>query len=253
MMVQTTLLSLTSLCCQCYKFSPFACGRVSDVTGTASCGHRLSMELRVQQDERLPFLGGKPVSDMTGVEIADQLDQVTSWIEAQRVKEREARATYQQVAQQVESSVAQIRQYAQQLLDAQGRKATSFSGLLGREPQNNGVRQGGRGSRGGARAPEARARGGKMNIGDAILAIWSLPQYQEQLTTEEISDALPETGYKSNAAPTSLKSSINQALAKLCRAGQVVRYRSDGSRISARDTKSRARKYIATNLAGDED
>ena len=91
-----------------------------------------------------------------------------------------------------------------------------------------------------------------MNIGDAILAIWTLSGYQRPLTTEEIGDALPETGYKSNAAPTSLKSSINQSLAKLCRSGAIIRYRSDGVRISARDTRSRARKYLASAQASDE-
>lgn len=204
----------------------------------------------MQTDERLPFLAGKPVNEMTLVDIAEQLEKVTSWIEAQRVKEREARAAYTAVAQQVESSVSQIRQYAQQLVDAQNRKVSSFSGMLRNDPgrSNNGTANRRQSSGTGPGRPTA----GKMNIAEAILAIWSLDRYQEQLTTEEIGDALPETGYKSNAAPTSLKSSINQALAKLCRSGQVIRFRSDGSRISARDNKSRARKYIAAQLAGDE-
>jgi hypothetical protein len=166
------------------------------------------------------------------------------------VREREARAVYQVVATEVEGAVHQIRQYAQQLVDAQNRKISSFSGMLTKDqaqaqarqgrPQNGSVQHGPRSSR------------GKMNIADAILAIWSLDRYKEALTTEEIGDALPDTGYKSSAAPTSLKSSINQALAKLCRSGQVIRYRSDGSRISARDNKSRARKYLAADLASDE-
>jgi hypothetical protein len=206
----------------------------------------------VQTHETLPFLAGKPVNEMSLVEIAEQLEKVTSWIEAQRVKERDARTVYQQVAQQVESSVSQIRQYAQQLVDAQNRKVSSFSGMLNKDQSRNGISNQGRRSGSGGGGTPPRASGGKMNIADAILAIWSLDRHQDQLTTEEISDALPETGYKSNAAPTSLKSSINQALAKLCRAGQVIRYRSDGTRISPRDNKSRARKYIAAHLAGDE-
>jgi len=184
---------------------------------------------------------------MNLIEIAEQLEKVTSWIEAQRVKERDARVIYQSVAQQVESSVQQIRSYAQQLVDAQQRKISSFSGMLTKEQvqalQSKASRPAGATTRNGK---------GKMNIADAILAIWSLDRFREALTTEEIGDALPETGYKSNAAPTSLKSSINQALAKLCRAGQVVRFRSDGTRISARDNKSRARKYIAASLAPEE-
>lgn len=202
--------------------------------------------LHVQQEaEHLPFSTTKPVQEMNLVEIAEQLEKVTSWIEAQRVKEREARVIYQAVAQQVESAVTQIRSYAQQLVDAQQRKISSFSGMLTKEQvqalQSKAAR------------PAATRNGkGKMNIADAILSIWSLDRFREALTTEEIGDALPETGYKSNAAPTSLKSSINQALAKLCRSGQVIRFRSDGTRIPARDNKSRARKYIAATLAPEE-
>jgi hypothetical protein len=200
-----------------------------------------------QETEHMPFSTTKPVNEMNLVEIAEQLEKVTSWIEAQRVKEREARVIYQAVAQQVEGAVTQIRSYAQQLVDAQQRKISSFSGMLTKEQvqalQSKASRPAGGSARNGK---------GKMNIADAILAIWSLDRFRESLTTEEIGEALPETGYKSNAAPTSLKSSINQALAKLCRSGQVVRFRSDGSRIPARDNKSRARKYIAATLAPEE-
>src|SRR5437899_3319438 len=185
---------------------------------------------------------------MNLVEIAEQLEKVTSWIEAQRVKEREARVIYQSVAQGVEGAVGQIRHYARQLVDAQSRKVSSFGSMLTKEQAQSLQARAARPAAAGAH----RNGKGKMNIADAILSIWSLDQYHEALTTEEIGDALPETGYKSNAAPTSLKSSINQALAKLCRAGSVVRFRSDGSRIPARDNKSRARKYIAATLAGDE-
>jgi hypothetical protein len=199
-----------------------------------------------QEAERLPFSSSKPVHEMNLVEIAEQLERVTSWIEAQRVKEREARVIYQAVAQQVEGVVQQIRSYAQQLVDAQHRKVSSFSGMLTKDQAQTLQ------ARSTRHAAAARNGKGKMNIADAILSIWSLDRYRESLTTEEIGDALPETGYKSSAAPTSLKSSINQALAKLCRSGQVIRFRSDGSRIPPKDNKSRARKYIAASLAGEE-
>jgi hypothetical protein len=200
-----------------------------------------------QEAERSPFAAAKPIAELNLVEIAEQLEKVTSWIEAQRVKEREARTVYQAVAQQVESSVQQIRQYAQQLVDAQNRKISSFSGMLTKEQVQNAQNRATRQHAGGARNGKS-----KMNICDAILGIWDLDRYHESLTTEEIGEALPDTGYRSNAAPTSLKSSINQALAKLCRGGQIIRFRSDGSRISTRDNKSRARKYIAATLAGEE-
>jgi hypothetical protein len=210
-------------------------------------------DLHMQQvlpSEPLPFTAAKTVSDMSLVEIAEQLERVTSWIEAQRVREREARTAYNVVAQQVEANVQQIRQHAQQLLEAQHRKMASFSGMLSPQQQQALAKSAPAPMNGTGSHSSSR---GKMNIADAIVAIWDLPQFRECLTTEEIAEALPETGYKSNAAPTSLKSSINQALAKLCRVGRVIRFRSDGTRIPPRDNKSRARKYIAAAYATDEE
>lgn len=183
------------------------------------------------------------------VEIAEQLERVTSWIEAERVKEREARKEYDAIAKDVETRIAQIKVFAQQLLDHQGKKVSSFNGLLGREdvPHVNGTGKHGR------PAMKPMTPANVKNIADAILAIWSLDKYGEALTTEEIADALPDTGYQTNAAPTSLRSSINQALAKLCRTAKVIRYRSDGSRISPKDNKSRARKYISALKAPESD
>src|SRR5215831_13582806 len=109
---------------------------------------------------------------MNLVEIAEQLEKVTSWIEAQRVKEREARVIYQAVAQGVESAVGQIRHYAQQLVDAQSRKVSSFGSMLTKE-QAQALQA--RTSRPAAAA--TRNGKGKMNIADAILSIWSLDQY----------------------------------------------------------------------------
>lgn len=196
---------------------------------------------------------GKAVGEMTMVEVAEQLERVTSWIEVERSKEREARKQYDAVAAQVEGSIAQIKAFAQQLLEHQNRKMSSFNGLLGRdEPAKmNGSAKGMKSSSPSSR-PQANPDGVK-NLADAILAIWSLDKYNESLTTEEISEALPDTGYRSNAAPASLRSSINQALAKLCRTAKVIRYRSDGSRISPRDNKSRARKYISALKAPESD
>lgn len=186
---------------------------------------------------------------MTMVEIAEQLERVTSWIESERVRERESRKEYEAIAKDVDSRIAQIKAFAQQLLDVQGKKVSSFNGLLGREEpvHVNGTAKHGKS----ATRPVAPAS--VKNMADAILAIWSLDKYNEAMTTEEISDALPDTGYQTNAAPTSLRSSINQALAKLCRTAKVIRYRSDGTRISPKDNKSRARKYISALKAPDSD
>jgi type IV secretory pathway VirJ component len=190
----------------------------------------------------------KPVQDMTLVELAEQLEKVTGWIESQHVREREARAAYDSTKREVDASVAQIRQYAKQLFDQQRKRMSAFGGMLGYDTKDTSVAA--------AKALKARAAGHvaahgepKMNIADAICAIWNNDRNNDAMTTEEIAAALPLTGWESNAAPTSLRSSINQALAKLSRVGRIIRYRNDGARISIRDTKSRARKYIAATKA----
>lgn len=208
----------------------------------------------MNSSDRLQFEDSKPIEEMSMVDIASQLERITSWIEAQRSEEREARTVYQAVQTRVEANIARIREYAEKLLARQNAKSSSFAGMLGQEfppppslaeaatrPLSRSAQpvshQGGR--------PMAFQLREPKNIAEAILAIWSIDRYQESLTTEEIADALHDVGYRSEAAPTSLKSSINQALAKLCRVGRVVRFRSDGTIISPRDRKSRARKYIA--------
>jgi DNA-binding GntR family transcriptional regulator len=52
-------------------------------------------------------------------------------------------------------------------------------------------------------------------------------------------------GYESKAAPRSLRSAVNQALAKLSRDGKVQKYRQDGSVIAKNEPRARARKYRA--------
>lgn len=177
-------------------------------------------------------------AQMTLVEIAGELEQVTGWIETQRVREREARASYQAIAQEVEVAIAKIKEYASKLLDGQAKHVTAFGGLIGREaPSAMLEAKPGRGS--------ARKQDAKLNLADSIVAIWGNSRLHEPLTTEEIAESLAEVGYKSGAAPTSLRSSINQVLAKLCRTGRIVRFRGDGSVILPKDKTSRARKYMA--------
>lgn len=188
----------------------------------------------------IPFTIDKPVTELSLVETAEQLEKVTGWIEAQRVREREARAVWQSVSQETEGSIQKIRDYAQELVKHQHRKMTSFDGLLGIRPEVKPL-QNGSGRSSGRPTSKAAPR----NIAQAILEIWSLDRFTDPLTTEEIAEALPTTGYRTEAAPTSLKSSVNQALAKLCRVGTVVRLRADGSPIPPRDKTSRARKYVA--------
>lgn len=179
---------------------------------------------------------------MTLVEIAGELEKVTSWIEAQNARERDARTAYEVIRREATTKVNDIKDYAKRLLEHQRRKVTAFGGLLGySEPAPIG------------KAPKTRSAGpeSKQNLADAICAIWKLERYADPLNTEEIASALGDVGWTSNAAPSSLRSSINQALGKLSKVGRIVRYRSDGTRISIRDTKSRAKKYIAAFKASE--
>lgn len=183
------------------------------------------------------FGDGRDPSDLSLVEIAEQLEKVTGWIETQRVREREARSIYDRVRQETESNISRIRDYAKELVKHQQRKMSSFSGILGQPeaPAPSAART----------APSVRSGSTPKNLAEAILAIWSLDRYADPLTTEDIAAALKDVGYKTDAAEASIRSSVNQALAKLCGTGRVVRLRADGSPIPPRDKTSRARKYVA--------
>jgi hypothetical protein len=190
------------------------------------------------QQTTQPDFSDKPIQEMTLVEIAGELELVTGWIEAQHVRERDARAAYEVVKREVDGNISTIKDRARRLFDQQKRKMNAFGGLLGYEQPASGGRPAGA-------MPPARKPGSKQNLADAICEIWKMPQYDEALTTEEISEALKEVGWTSNASPSSLRSSLNQAIGKLSRVGRLIRFKGDGTRLSIRDTKSRARKYIA--------
>ncbi len=185
----------------------------------------------------LPFENAKPINEMTIVDLGSALENVTKWIENERVREREARKAYDAVASEVEARVSKIRAYAEKLLKANRDKMASFDGLLGNKPAP--LSQAPRSGRAPTYIQEPK------NLGEAILSVWQLDRYAEPLTTDELADAVKDVGYETSAAPSSLKSSINQALAKLCKVGRVIRYRADGSMIDSKDKSSRARKYLA--------
>lgn len=157
------------------------------------------------------------------------------------MKESEARKEYDAIAKEVDSRIAQYQGLVQQLLDFQGRKVSSFNGLLGREESLHV-----NGTEVWQAAMKPMTPANVKNIADAILAIWSLDKYNDALTTEEIAEVLPDTGYQ-NETPAAdfVKVEHQPVLAKLCRTAKVIRYRSDGTRISPKDNKSRARKYIS--------
>lgn len=207
-----------------------------------------------------------PVSSLSLVEIAGRLEKITSAIEVERAKERTARKVYKVVVEEVEAEVERIRVYARTLVIEQRRRMSSFDGMLSRQ---QGGATGGTGGTGGTGAADVRelkpseprdaevyngrfdddetegGSHGRLNISDAILKIWTLSKYKQPLTTEEITRALVEVGYTTKAVPRSIKSTLNQALAKLCRDRKVRRFRTDGEEIDATDAHSRARKYMA--------
>jgi hypothetical protein len=192
----------------------------------------------------LPFDITRPVADMTNVEIAGQLDQVSGWMAAERQREHEAKTTYEAVAKDVEVKVRAIRGYAERLMEQHKRRMSAFDGMLSKSsapasPRNTLAR-----SATFAKSP-APSGSGPKNLAEAIIAIWTLDQYAEPMTTEEIAEALSDVGYESDAEPSSLRSSINQSIAKLCKVGRMVKFRADGTQISPKDHSSRARKYLA--------
>lgn len=180
----------------------------------------------------------EPVEALSLVEIAQRLERVTGMIEAERTREREARARYQEVADQADQRIRTIKEQAAALVREQQRRLRSFDGMLG-EPEAQAPR---------TPSPSAPRRHSPLatpaNIGQAILRLWTLPEFDHPLTTDEIAEALPAVGYDSKAAPRSLRSAVNQALAKLCRDGQIDKYRQDGTIIGHADRRSRARKYM---------
>ncbi|MEO0511793.1 MAG: hypothetical protein AAF108_02730 [Planctomycetota bacterium] len=88
----------------------------------------------------------------------------------------------------------------------------------------------------------------RMMMPDAILAIWDLEDCRHPLNTDEIANGLRALGYRTSAAPRSLKSSINQTIARLCNAGRLKKYRSDGTPL-ANVEGARARRYLRQDLA----
>lgn len=173
------------------------------------------------------------------VQIAERLERVTTQIEAERSRERDARAVYRQVADQVEASITSIKAGAAELVREQQRRLNSFDSMLGRSSRADGEAQPENFGSSRRRSPLDTP----ANIGEAILRLWTLPEYDEPLSTDQIADALPAVGYDSKAAPRSLRSAVNQALAKLCRDGRVEKYRQDGTIIGRHESGARARRY----------
>jgi ElaB/YqjD/DUF883 family membrane-anchored ribosome-binding protein len=192
----------------------------------------------------LPFDASRPVSELSMVEVAEQLDQISAWMDIERQREQEAKQAYEAVARDAESRLRAIRTYGEKLLEQHRRRMSAFDGLLGKTAGSSGRNPLARSASFARSAPAPTGKEPK-NLAEAIVSIWTLDRYTEPMTTEEIAEALSDVGYESDAAATSLRSSINQALAKLAKVGRMVKFRADGSQISPKDHSSRARKYLA--------
>lgn len=173
------------------------------------------------------------VEEMTLVDIATELESLTRSIEAERAKERRARAEYEQVASEVNEACGQLRERARLLMAEQRKRMSGFDGLVNRDRRTAQI--------------EAKPLQ-RMTMPAAILAIWDVDGYDRPLTTDEIADGLEIVGYETHAAPRSLKSSINQTIAKLCNAHKLAKYRSDGTPLEDVDG-ARARRYLRADLA----
>lgn len=197
----------------------------------------------------------RPPGELSLVEIAEKLERVTQVIETERCAEREARRVYQEVAASVNANIAAIRDHARMLVEEQRRRMASFDGMIGdrrsgaedavgiQEIKPSRVRREEEDDLDADLVPSGR--GGRLNIYEAVMRVWTLDKYRTPLTTSEISRAIKDVGYVTRAAPRSMKSTLNQALAKLCRERLVRRFRTDGTEISPDDHHSRARKYMA--------
>jgi len=179
------------------------------------------------------------LSQISMVELAERLDGITAQIERERVRVREARKTYEQIRNEAERRIDEIRQYAAKLVEEHNRRLRSFDGMLSAEHHQ--LREPIAELKPGTdiEIPSARPR----TIEDAILKIWTLERYDQPLTTDEIAKALPEVGYESKAAARSLRSTVNQALARLAREGRIRKYRMDGTPLPEDQPEARARRY----------
>jgi hypothetical protein len=193
----------------------------------------------------LPFDITRPIADMSNVEIAGQLDQVSGWMASERQREHEAKQTYDTVSKDVEVKIRAIRGYAERLMEQHKRRMSAFDGMLSKSSSASASTRNTLARSATFAKPASNSSGSPKNLAEAIISIWTLDQYAEPMTTEEIAEALSEVGYESDAEPSSLRSSINQSIAKLCKVGRMVKFRADGTQISPKDNSSRARKYLA--------
>jgi len=187
-----------------------------------------------------PQVTADSLRDMTMQELAVRLERVTARIEVERAKEREARAVYERLASEVKTRVDEIRSEATLLVDEQRRRLASFGGFVDEKPAPLPPPE-----RFASKVePKPDRRSKPRTLEDAILEIWAGGHKHSPLTTDEIAHALPEVGYESKAAWRSLKSTVNQALAKLCNGGKMSKFRIDGSPLPESNPNLRARRYM---------
>ncbi len=195
-------------------------------------------------NQSLPFDTSRTVSELSLVEISEQLEKVSAWMDSERDREYEAKRAYEAVAREVLTRINSIHNYAEQLVSQHRKKISKFDGFLGKQFSGGVSKVNSSGAKVASFA-KSSTTGEPKNLAEAIIKIWTLSRYAEPMTTEEIAEALGDVGYKTDAAESSIRSSINQALAKLAKVGRIIKYRADGSQIDPRDQTSRARRYLA--------
>lgn len=184
--------------------------------------------------EALPFDPSQNARAMSDDQLRQEMERVPGWIERERARERAARSAYRAVADEVDHRIHAIRRRQREVQQEHERRVASAQARRV-EPMRE-VKPG----------RETR----HANLAEAVLAIWSLDAYREPMTTSEIAAALPDVGYHSQAAPRSLRSTINQALTRLCRDGLVQKFRMDGSPLDDADPNARARRYMPAERSG---
>ncbi|TVQ64023.1 MAG: hypothetical protein EA378_00240 [Phycisphaerales bacterium] len=187
----------------------------------------------VSTPDELPFDSSRHPRSLSDDQLRQELEQASGWIERERAEERAARLAYRTIADRVDRRISAIRRRQREIQGEHDRRLSTSRVL-----SSDHVRE---------LKPGREMR--HPNLAEAVLAIWTLDAYCEPMTTSEIAAALPDVGYHSQAAPRSLRSTINQALTRLCREGRVRKFRMDGSPLDDADPNARARRYMPAQVA----
>ncbi len=183
---------------------------------------------------------GEDPQALSLTELAARLESITRQIEAERNRERKAREQWEEVARDAQERIREIRVLAAKLLEEQRRRVAAFEHLAGDAPSEFSLSE---------IKPFDRDR--PRTIDEAVMAVWALDDARMPLTSEVVTERLHLTGYETRAAPKSLRSTVNQAIARLCQSGRLLKLRGDGTHLDSSNPAARARKYVPARLQED--